>query len=670
MKRMQKAIVFILMLFYAFAISACSKKATEEKLFEVVNEQLVYDISGENAYTVDENGLLYTFDTENILNEEDEIIGINPVLSVYDLEGELTEQYILDKDLELSSPLGIIRNAAIRDGVLYIVMENQGLQELYSYDPINKKEEKLYTFKGYTKIENLIPVDGKVYFIGNDINEQGKEYKGTDKAENYSYDGEVFGYIDVNEKTKEVVSVDFPISISATLGDSIMVYAYDDDEGYYFAEYNIKNGEYEILKYADYGNNLVFSIIDKENHFLYLNRQTGITCASTDINEGEAAVVSKYTGNKVVYIGGQMFYTNVERKLSRMSLEGNIKWNQPIKAIYSEYIYRNPFGCGYAVMTETLEADVFALRVLAQDKDFDVCLLDSSKDVAANIKKNGIFYPLNEVEGVKEYLDACFPYIKEVALTDKGEVWMIPVYLEADVFVYNKKVFEEYGITTDMVAEFDGFTEITDRFAKETDLRMNVQYAGLKNALMDQYLSRYSSLDTPLFRNVAELLSNRCNKEQFGYLDNNLLSDIRRGTDKFLYSQNLTSAIFSSLSDATGYGIIPMPSIGEGIKNQATCIMMSVNPNSGNLENTLNYISEYAKYMLEQRNSFLLSDISTYDDTIICRELYECYADAEITFRIDSEIVQNNLYNYLGGEITLEECIEESDRKLKVYLNE
>jgi len=199
---------------------------------------------------------------------------------------------------------------------------------------------------------------------------------------------------------------------------------------------------------------------------------------------------------------------------------------------------------------------------------------------------------------------------------------------------------------------------------------MNVQYAGLKNALMDQYLSRYSSLDTPLFRNVAELLSNRCNKEQFGYLDNNLLSDIRRGTDKFLYSQNFTSAIFSSLGDATDYGIIPMPSIGEGIKNQATCIMMSVNPNSGNLENTLNYISEYAKYMLEQRNSFLLSDISTYDDTIICRELYECYADAEITFRIDSEIVQNNLYSYLGGEMTLEEFIEESDRKLKVYLNE
>lgn len=673
-----KKITVIMILLCVMAFSACNKESDSEKaVIEVQSEEAVYTVARTSLRNVDEKGTLHTIVNSFTRDEEDFLTDMDYVIASYDLEGNLIEEQTLSKALELApDSIGddyMLKKLAVREGILYVVVSKEGILELYAYDIENKTEEKLYVFDGFVEIENIVPADGRVYFIGLDEDEYGKDYKGTDKAADFKYEGEVFGYIDIENRSKRVIKLDFPISFSTMPDGNMMVYAYDDVEGYYFAKYDVETDAFETIGYADYGNNLFFMVFDNENHFLYRNLNLGITCASPNKDEGEAVVVEKngYAG-EIYHVGGQLFFldggTNIIR---RISLEGKIKWNLPIKAIYSEYISSKPFGCGYTVKTEALEEDAFALKILAQDRDYDVSVLDSNKNVAANIKKNGIFYPLNEVEGVMEYLDACFPYIKEAALTEEGQVWMLPVHVEVGVFVYDKKVFEKYGITTDMVADFDGFTRITDKFAEETDLRMDVRYATLKNALMDQYLSKYTNLDTQVFRDNVSFLSERCNKEKAGYIDSSLsAAAIRNWVDEFLYIGMLQSAIMSSSNRMEDCGVFPMPLIEDGIKNQAQCIMMSVNPYSENLENVLNYISEYSKYMLEKKNSFILEDISTYEDSVLCKELYDCYADAEITFRIDEEIFRNNLYMYLEDEITLEEFITESNRKLEAYLNE
>lgn len=679
---MKKTLTVIMLALSTFIFSACGQQEIkEEHIIETTDEKVVYDVRNPEGYTVDEKGIVYTLTHKWEQQKNDRISNTGIVFSTYDLDGKLTEQYMLDSSLKIIEDLGIVRVIAVEEDTLYIVMDNVGVQELYVYNLTTKTDEKLYTFEDYSLIHSLIPIDGKVYFIGIDNNLLRKEYNGTDKAEHYCYEGEVFGCVNIKKKTMEACPIDFPISISAMPGSrNIMVYAYDDNEGYYFAEYDTDKEELKVLQYVDYGNNMFFNVIDEENNFIYIDLEQGLVCASPDLSKGTATVENKIVSgsrnNTVRYMGGQAFYLNDEQMLSRISLEGRIKWNPPIKALYSDNITTEPFGCGYSVITEKLESDEFALKVLAQDKDFDVYLLDSGRDVAANIKKNGIFYSLNEVEGVMEYLDACFPYVKEAALTEDGRVWMIPFYLDVDALVYDKNVFEEYGITPDALTTLDGFTEITDRLAKETDLRMDARYASLKYEVMDQYLSRYNTTDTELFREAAGILFNRFNKKEYGYRDSNLIRDWDRGlVDRFLYletgsDEERLDYVMRVFGESEEHGAILYPVIEEGINNQATCVMISVNPKSENLENTLAYISEYAKYMLEKRNSFILKDFSTYDDTSFCRELYNCFADAEITLRIDSDIFRNDLENYLVGEITLEECIKESDRKLKVYLNE
>lgn len=672
---MKRIILFTLLTCCIFVFAACGSKKNEE-ILEVSGERFTYDIEEPQCYTVDKNGVLYNLRDEYILHEEGNyIIGKKLTIDLYNLEGELTEQHVLEAATsEIGSMDNLVRKVTVEEGILYILVEANGEFKLYSYNTETKEEKHLFVFEDFFKMDKLVAIGGRVYFTGQDVNAADKEYNGTDKAEDFEYEGMVFGYIDPATGAKEIVAVDFPIGISATPEDNIIVYAYDDTEGYYFAQYDTATGELGKAEYSDYGDGFSFVIIDEEKNFIYNRMGRGLFCAGPDKGIGEAMIETAITHsiNKVFYMGGQLFYMDDERMLSRMSLEGNLKWNKPIKAIYSGYMVKEPFGCGYTVKTEKFESDEFALKVLAQDTDYDVCLLDSTKDVAANIKKNGIFYPLNEVEGVVEYIDACFPYIKDVALTKDGDVWMVPVYVEVPAIIYNKEIFREYNVTTDMVADMDGFTKVADKFAEETDFSMNLWYASLKMNAMDQYLSRYTSMDTQLFREFSGILFNRFNKKEAGYRDNTMFVNWQRGRlDRFLFIEvEVPSTKIDLFAETTEYGVIPFPVIEEEIKNQASCILMSVNPESDNLESVLDYISEYSKYMLEQKNSFILADISTYDDTVFCRELYDCYAKAEITFRIDSDIFFDNYDAYLNEKITLEECITESERKLKMYLDE
>jgi len=48
-----------------------------------------------------------------------------------------------------------------------------------------------------------------------------------------------------------------------------------------------------------------------------------------------------------------------------------------------------------------------ALKVLAQDKDFDMFLMSSRSPSSDTVRKNGVFYPLKE----------------------DGDIWMVPVML-------------------------------------------------------------------------------------------------------------------------------------------------------------------------------------------------------------------------------------------------
>ena len=117
-------------------------------------------------------------------------------------------------------------------------------------------------------------------------------------------------------------------------------------------------------------------------------------------------------------------------------------------------------------------------------------------------------------------------------------------------------------------------------------------------------------------------------------------------------------------------GMQGVPKMEEDMKNCGTLTFMAVNPQSENLEATLEYISAFAKYMLTKQDSFLLADESTYTDTPFTKDWYELYANGTVYFGMESEVFLDTFNGYLNDTIDLETAIVEMERRRKLYLEE
>ena len=117
-------------------------------------------------------------------------------------------------------------------------------------------------------------------------------------------------------------------------------------------------------------------------------------------------------------------------------------------------------------------------------------------------------------------------------------------------------------------------------------------------------------------------------------------------------------------------GVAGVPSMSEEVGNIGTLTFLAVNPNSQNLEATLQYVATFCHYMMTKQDSFVLQDISLYTDTPFVKECYETYANGDVYFWMDKEIYWNLFWDYVEGNMELEEMIEEIERKREIYVGE
>ena len=302
-------------------------------------------------------------------------------------------------------------------------------------------------------------------------------------------------------------------------------------------------------------------------------------------------------GGGCLFLVGYVFYQNV--------------W---ISAVFSL------LGLKYPSMRkkQIMEPEAFAREVLAQDTAYDLYLISSRELTSYDLKENGEFYPLNEVEGVQEYLDACFPYVKEAAINEEGDIWMIPVVLTIPGLVYNKAFCAKNGVdfTQMNLAEFIDFTAET----KEENIEYGtISGLVLRETLFGQYMTKYNTFDTALLREHVKQF--REVKARYWGLSNYIAMQARNNIGmrrdvipNFYYScivYQSNMALYLDLVGASNYfGVVPVPKIEEDMKNMGTVTFMMVNPNSENLEDTLQYISDFAKAMLKEKDSFMLADES------------------------------------------------------------
>ena len=658
--------VFVLCLLLVCMLAGCGKEEQtsnpqqqEEETYPYAEDFSYADTVNCSAITADANGLLYTATYGSKTQK----------IHVYDLDGTCVEQKIL------GASVGDAKLLEAGEGALYLLVpELDCLNVLYEVDTETWQARKLYSFYEYGYMQNLVRIGDYMYVFGRLSNPEQKQYEQYSNQYLYTYRGEAIGRLSVSAEIPELelLPIDFPIDIFSTANNTLGVYGYTEDRGYIIMEYMPETGKVKEVTQKDGGNYSCFEQCEQG----YLSEKSAQRLVYGTMDGAEAEVLNEHiSASRIIYNAGFLFFKTYQEDVKRIYVKGELKANKTIQFLSSAWISEAdmPYGCGYKMEQMALDAESFALKVLAQDRDFDVYLLSSREGTSYNLKKNGAFYPLNEIEGVQEYLDACFPYVKEAAINENGEVWMIPVALAIPGIVYNKEYCAEQGVDfTQMdLAEFIDFTE---RVAVEDSDQIYISHLMLREQLFGQYLQRYDTFDTQLLREYAEHFK-KGKSWGFQTLIFKHMNEIPKKTVSDFYYNYIVYQwdlhdYKKKLGDLDIMGLAGVPKMEEGMANTGTLTFLMVNPQSEKLEDALQYISDFSKYMLKKKDSLILADETTYTDTPFMKDAYELYANGAIQFEMDFNIYVNPFYEYANGEMALEDMIAEIERRRKVYVGE
>ncbi|MGN1423168.1 MAG: hypothetical protein ACI4XA_07320 [Oscillospiraceae bacterium] len=652
-----------------FLLTGCSENAPEAAaLSDEFDDFIAYDISDiPGCFTIADDGTMYLF--TYTYSDSGTIDNIR--LNSYNMDGRSAVIGEYDKPpvcMDMS------------EGLLYCVYSEAEHYSICSLDFEKQEKEELFRIEGYSSIKRIDVSGNDIYFLGTS-GEPAPLGEYTDIFGIYSYGGEKLLKIDLSTGETTASEVPFPITYSM-YGGECTVYAADKD-GYYFSDFGNSGKKYHNIEQL-YG----FDMYARDKYLFSSGSgiNIGMLCAgTTDPNGGISQVLDGYyIDGDIRSVGGYTFFTaynsdTAEKNICRIKNSSYIKKNSKIRLISTEYCFDEPFGCGYTIDYRSLPADSFALAVLSQDSSYDISIVNSYESFSSNLRDKGSFCPLNDIPNVREYLDNCFPYIKEAATDENGDIWMLPVSVNMPMIAYNQKTCAEVGID---------FTEkmTIEEFVKVCEKAHNSEYADgydvqpyrLTQNLLIQYMANHETFDTAVFRGFAEFAEKKVNisdiSEYPSYLppNNDALNNLYRdgGEKRFLFSCQWDNSAALWLSQFEDFRFAAVPPIDAGDKISAACAFIAVNPASGNLEAALDYISSLAEYLSESRDTFMLSDKNSYTMNGGAESLYELYAAAEIGFNVSEEICFDTYKQYQRGDITLDELIAEADRKLSAYMKE
>ncbi|MCL2079095.1 MAG: hypothetical protein FWH17_04530 [Oscillospiraceae bacterium] len=640
------------------------------------------EIDGFMGIAVDENGILYTGagNPDNKIIDHSEKADWRPsrYATAYDLDGNILARYDLNPKMEEGFLAPYM--AAGGGKLYYSAVYSMPLPDFYYIT----KSDVIYALDLTTGgiIEHILPVAfdalHKLAYFG------GKLYM---LAEHPDYeDFYILASFDIVSGDFEIIYENLD-SFALTPDGNILI-AGRDTAGGFFAEIDSDTWTMNNIKSIEVGTVSDMAADERGVFFTALPQGNGDHFRSfclgyTFLDSDSSAIIVRpdrlFLGiyPALVYTRGLCWFVSHDNNFSQKTLErikvsDYVREPLPIKMLSSfAGAHNDTFGGGFALDWKRASNEELALSMLSQDRTYDVFLATTHEIIAHNIKEKGAFYPLGDVPFVQEYMDACFPFIKDAATDDAGEIWMIPITVTVSFFLFLPENAAEAGL------DIPGAKTPSDVLRFLTDAyNAGGSYYFYSTAFRDQLLYKYlredGTFDTPQFRSSAEAFRETVNlKIPEGTAHE---SDSLYNTE-FLFSHyispfgSVNGVLYRFDTDAADkFDVIPI--LGTSGNPSAYTEFLCVNPYSDNLDAALEFISSVCQYRLGIKNSFYLTDMDTYSDSQLTRKLYALYESAVIDFSMPHEIYLDNFLYYLVGRMSLDEMIAESDRALNMYLGE
>lgn len=574
---------------------------------------------------------------------------------------------------------GMHTNLCISDNFLYSVSYTDKGLFLNSFNTANNETKSFELDHSITSVLSMCAVGEYVYAITWDLDNYRKyDVEKFDENDDYCNYGELIYKINTSDGSAEKMDIPNIVCLAEKANGIVVFYAYDSEGGYYFTEYDCEKNKFSEKKY---NNNFkyIFSFAADGDTILFSDLNNA-KVSSSGISDGIARSdiapnIWAKSGNDVQFSGGYCYALD--------SMTGNVfmapavsaqKNKAPIRACISELFNGELPTCGHTLKNEHVSDEEFCLKILANDSDYDLCMMQTGQPFSIELRNKGAFYPLNDVPYVKEYTDALFPGLKKIAVNENGDIWMLPVSAEVVSILYDDEMCSKYGIDIKSMTCEDIYKAGKKLYSDES-LRESfaIRHLVCANCMIEQYeslmLSKGNEInyDSDTFRDICRILTEYSNSD---FLQANLKNTSDR-YDSFIFSvEAYNMDIFSD--KVSNFNVAGFPLICEGAKQTGDCQYICVNANSDNLEGTLEYISSYCKYMLESKNTFIFSDKSRYTDIDkpVISGLYEVYSNADFTYRFPREVFEEDYIRFLNEEISADDFIKEINRKVNMYLNE
>ena len=433
-----------------------AKKEFEEKTEKEFREEDENKSAGNRFRYNLKEAAAFTIDGEDILVSYDR----NPVVERYNEKGEKTGEINLGEGLHTN----LIVNGNSLFAVTYAEKETQITE--YNMETEERKTHPLST--EMTSILSMAVTEENIYLIyWSDEHNEEEEAVRYDENDDYAYLGEHAAVLSRDNYEMKDMMIQNVIALYQSAADEIIYYAYDGTGGFYFVPYDCKKEAFGEKTYNNVfgylhgfafdaeGNTVITAKFNTQKLFL---GQLDDTDAITDL----ADQIVVMTGNDIKYQNGNCYaLDDLTKDVIRIALEDVVVGNTNLILYQLTDVDKN-YGCGYTIQEETLEEDEFALSVLAQDSQYDLCKVSTNVQVASEIREKGAFYALNDVPGVEEYLEACHPYMKEAATNESGEVWMLPIDLEIPLLLYQEENCRKYGVDVEKLTGTSDMKKVQD----------------------------------------------------------------------------------------------------------------------------------------------------------------------------------------------------------------
>ncbi|MGN1118714.1 MAG: hypothetical protein ACI4Q4_00050 [Oscillospiraceae bacterium] len=656
---MRKTALITLAIFAAASFSGCSKsdKAEFDSLPDY-EEYYEYSCGGAEitAFSVGSDGTLCT--ASFYPNNPTEYY-----IDCFDMDGAKTASLTTKR---------IISAFSYDDNTIIGAFSDSGtfLEEL---DLSSGEYREICPLNEFDTIKKVQSDGSDIYVMGTAFDRMMLDGEYYDEFGRYRYNGEMLLRIDRSSGEKTQSPVSYPAAFSAK-NNICRVYAADRD-GLYFCDFDgNERMSHDIISMNG------FDLYGRENYVF--TASTGIyvgnVCAgSLSIDDGISQCFDSTTDGTLLSVGGYTFFRHLRSaesedysKIIRLKNSSYIKGNNKIKLISSTLDYSAPFGCGYTIDYENLTNEQLALSILSNDSNYDISAVSSFADCAANIRDKGSFYPLSNIPGVKEYLDKCLPCIKSAAVDSEGEVWMLPVALDAPIIAYNKSYPKSFDFENMTAEEFVLLCQSLKAEGRTDGYSVHAYL--YTRYLLNCLASGKTSVGTPELTDFLSFAKENMNISVIPYPDyfppvNSAMNDYMitgQGLDNFVFSLPTQREDIEWYSKRD-FGFAPAPRISTDDSCTASCEFLVVNPNSANLDETLNYISSLCCF-LSEKDSFMLSDNLKERSG----ELFNVLSSAEIGFCLSDEILFEPYLSFLRGELSESAFIDEANRRLSAYLNE